>query len=290
MVWLSHSTMPPWPPMILATSARPRPEPFVLVEMKDRRDAAAGRGGTPGPLSCTQNSSGSEIFSRVPATESRMPVDRRSSAGSRRRLCRQWLRRRSSRGSGTPAPAGRGWHRPAAGGVVVFGDADLARKPARASAFTWSSTEWMLTGWRSTGRSSENTSIRSTSETMRSVSSQISRVSARSSSDTAVSSSCAAPRMPESGFLISCASMEARPVTERAAARCVSCRSILSAIERSWNTMTTEPARTEPAPHRGRPACRRRAAVTRDRRGIRLTAARRSRTWSISVRAGCRRE
>ena len=42
----------------------------------------------------------------------------------------------------------------------------------------------MLTGSRSTGRSSENTSMRSTSETMRSVSSLISRVSARSSSPT----------------------------------------------------------------------------------------------------------
>ena len=40
----------------------------------------------------------------------------------------------------------------------------------------------MLTGSRSTGRSSENTSMRSTSFTMRSVSSQISWVSARSSS------------------------------------------------------------------------------------------------------------
>ncbi|MNV90238.1 hypothetical protein D3C71_1846070 [compost metagenome] len=99
----------------------------------------------------------------------------------------------------------------------------------------------MLSGTRSTGLSSENTSIRSTSETIRSVSSQISRVSARSSSLTEVSSNCAAPRMPESGFLISCASIEARPVTERAAARCVNCRSILSAIDRSWNTTTTEP-------------------------------------------------
>jgi hypothetical protein len=40
--------------------------------------------------------------------------------------------------------------------------------------------------------------------------------------DTELSRSCAAPRMPESGFLISCASIEARPVTDRAAARWVS--------------------------------------------------------------------
>ncbi len=36
-----------------------------------------------------------------------------------------------------------------------------------------------------------------------------------------------------SGFLISCASMAASAITERAAPRCVSCRSILSAIVRS---------------------------------------------------------
>ena len=49
-------------------------------------------------------------------------------------------------------------------------------KPDCASRLTWSSTRWMLIGSRSTGRSSENTSMRSTSFTMRSASSQISRV------------------------------------------------------------------------------------------------------------------
>ena len=38
--WLSHSTMPPWPPMILATSARPRPEPFVFVVMNGSKTDA----------------------------------------------------------------------------------------------------------------------------------------------------------------------------------------------------------------------------------------------------------
>ena len=68
---------------------------------------------------------------------------------------------------------------------------------------------------------------------MRSVSSQISRVSARSSSPTELSSNCAAPRMPDSGFLISCASIAPSAVTERAALRWVSCLSIFSAIDRS---------------------------------------------------------
>ena len=97
----------------------------------------------------------------------------------------------------------------------------------------------MLTGSRSTGRSSANTSMRSTSFTMRSVSSQISVVSGRSSSPADCSSNCAAPRMPDSGFLISCASMAASAITERAAPRWVSWRSILSAMVRSCSmTMT----------------------------------------------------
>ena len=56
------------------------------------------------------------------------------------------------------------------------------------------------------------------------------------------SSSCAAPRMPDSGFLISCASMAASAITERAAPRWVSCRSILSAMVRSCSMTTTWPA------------------------------------------------
>ena len=63
--------------------------------------------------------------------------------------------------------------------------------------------------------------MRSTSATMRSVSSQISRVSSRPAASASCSSSCAAPRMPDSGFLTSCASIAAIAVTERAALRWV---------------------------------------------------------------------
>ena len=77
----------------------------------------------------------------------------------------------------------------------------------------------MLTGPRARGRSSENISMRSTSATIRSVSSQISRVSSRSPASALRSRSWAAPRMPESGFLTSCASIAAMAVTERAALR-----------------------------------------------------------------------
>ena len=103
----------------------------------------------------------------------------------------------------------------------------------------------MFTGPRATGRSSPNTSMRSTSVTMRSASSQISRVSCRSSGGADCSSSCAAPRMPDSGFLISCASMAASAITERAALRWVSCRSILSAMVRSCSMMTMWPGRSD---------------------------------------------
>src|SRR5690349_21823447 len=50
----------------------------------------------------------------------------------------------------------------------------LRAKPDCASRLTWSSTEWMLTGPRATGRSSPNTSMRSTRVTMRAASELIS--------------------------------------------------------------------------------------------------------------------
>ena len=83
---------------------------------------------------------------------------------------------------------------------------------------------------------------------MRSVSVQISWVSARSSSLTPGSSSWAAPRMPDSGFLISCASTCAMPDTERAAARWVSWRSIICAIERCCSISMIRPGLSGSAP------------------------------------------
>ena len=50
--------------------------------------------------------------------------------------------------------------------------------------------------------------------------------------------------MPDSGFLISCASIAASAITERAALRCVSCRSILSAMVRSCSITTIWPGRS----------------------------------------------
>ena len=70
---------------------------------------------------------------------------------------------------------------------------------------------------------------------MRSASSRISTVSSRSGSPTLASSSWAAPRMPESGFLTSCARIAAMPETLRAALRKVSWRSSVRAAEASWN-------------------------------------------------------
>ena len=144
----------------------------------------------------------------------------------------------------------------------------------------------MLTGPRATGRSSPNTSMRSTRVTMRSASSQISRVSMRSSDEAACSSNCAAPRMPDSGFLISCASIAASAITERAALRCVNCRSILSAMVRSCSITTIWPGRSvsgatcrstwRSPPMRGVP----RSTL------YSLTGEPLERTWSISASSG----
>jgi len=100
----------------------------------------------------------------------------------------------------------------------------------------------MFTGESGSGRPSENTSNRSTRRTMRSTSDRMSVESGFSTSGSEPSSSCAAPRMPESGFLISCASIEAMAPTERTASRCVRCRFILSMMARGCNTSTRSPA------------------------------------------------
>ena len=100
----------------------------------------------------------------------------------------------------------------------------------------------MLIGPRSIGRPSANASMRSTSATIRSVSSQIRLVSSRSLSGTDCSRSWAAPRMPDSGFLTSCASMAASALTERAALRCDIWRSMLRAIVCSTSETATSPS------------------------------------------------
>ena len=68
-----------------------------------------------------------------------------------------------------------------------------------------------------TGRVSVKPSIRSINATTRSTSVRISVVSSRPSLSAVAPSSCAAPRMPDSGFLISWASIAAMPIADRAA-------------------------------------------------------------------------
>src|SRR6185312_6637866 len=56
----SHSITPPWSPMILATSARPSPEPRSLVVTNGSKMWGIRSAGTPAPLSRTVTSSGSD--------------------------------------------------------------------------------------------------------------------------------------------------------------------------------------------------------------------------------------
>ena len=181
----SHSMTPPWSPMILATSARPRPVPLVLEVTKGSKRCGSRSSGTPGPLSLHAE------LERQRHPRLRLPGDRQPDArpegGAEYDLAvgraRRSPRRRSSPGSGRPGSAGRGWRAPAAATDRIPRRYAMWRaKPVCASRFTRSSTAWMLTGSRSIGRSSAKTSMRSTSSTMRSASSQIRRVSARSSS------------------------------------------------------------------------------------------------------------
>src|SRR6202044_2028143 len=69
----SHSMMPPWSPTILATSARPSPDPVGFVVTNGSNRCGISSSGTPGPLSLTQNSSGSEIRALAPGSDKRTP-------------------------------------------------------------------------------------------------------------------------------------------------------------------------------------------------------------------------
>ena len=64
----SHSIMPPWSPTIFATKARPRPLPVGFVVTNGSKRCGKRSSGTPGPLSRTQNSSGSETLVLLPGS------------------------------------------------------------------------------------------------------------------------------------------------------------------------------------------------------------------------------
>src|SRR4029079_3558445 len=69
----SHSMIPPWSPTILATSARPRPLPDGLVVTNGSTRCGNRSSGTPGPLSFTQNSRGSDTRVFEPGSDRRTP-------------------------------------------------------------------------------------------------------------------------------------------------------------------------------------------------------------------------
>src|SRR6185437_3097752 len=69
----SHSMIPPWSPTIFATKARPRPLPVGLVVTQGSNRCGMRSSGTPGPLSLTQNSRGSETRVLLPGSDRRTP-------------------------------------------------------------------------------------------------------------------------------------------------------------------------------------------------------------------------
>ena len=132
-------------------------------------------------------------------------------------------------------------------GVVVLDEAACRGEAGFAPRLrTWSSTWWMLTGAAlDRPARSANASIRSTSahDAVGLVADQLRSARARSGRRRC-SSSCAAPRMPDSGFFTSCASIAAiarRPSGRRRGA--VSWRSILSRDR----ALAAAPARASPA-------------------------------------------
>ena len=130
----------------------------------------------------------------------------------------------------------------------------------------------------SSGRVSVKSCIRSISAAMRSTSVGDQLVSARRARRRSPSS-CAAPRMPDSGFLISCASIAAAPTAARAPARAVRRAGPAGAKRRAWCSVIDPPAGMvrhrrldEIDPHaarRARSRSRYRTPRSRDRRGAR---------------------
>ena len=114
----------------------------------------------------------------------------------------------------------------------------------------------MLSARRCAGLRSPNCSTRSTSLPIRAASAWISPVSSRSASPRPISRSCAAPEIPASGLRISCASIAAMPVTDRAAERWPRLRSIFSAMPCGCIRIRISPFALATAAWRARSAAR----------------------------------
>src|SRR5207244_2134580 len=110
------------------------------------------------------------------------------------------------------------------------------------------STRWMLTASRWRRGAVESSRSCSTSPSRRSTSRMMMSVQRTSSGSlTAPRSSCAAPLMPPSGFLISCARPLATvPSAARRSARRVVASSVCCSV-RSWSTRTAPRARPSPS-------------------------------------------
>ncbi len=161
--------------MILATSASPSPDPVRFVVTNGSNRCPFMPSGTPMPLSTISIISGNATRAPLPGRDSRMPgrnavlklmrpgspVSPIASAAFLTRLRNAWTS--LSRLAGTGGSEGS----------YSQTNLMLLAKPLSAILRTWSRTSWILIGSFTIGRSSPNTSIRSTSLRIRSVSAQI---------------------------------------------------------------------------------------------------------------------
>ena len=191
--------------------------PFSRPDTKGSKISPAISGGRPGPSSMISTCSGSGL--PVPSLRrrrsdwlvERVQADRAAPAAPP-------PRRRSSAGSGTPAAAGR--HRPrsaAARGRNPRRSSCARAKPTSADLRARSSTSWMLTGAAPAGagcRTARPAPAASRCGASRRRSGRSVRGPRRARF---IDRSCAAPVIPASGFLISCASISAMPMADFAA-------------------------------------------------------------------------
>jgi hypothetical protein len=117
----------------------------------------------------------------------------------------------------------------------------FAAKPTIADLRARSRRSWTLTAFRSGGLRLPNCSTCSRSFTIRRASPTMRSVRSRSSPSRFIDRSCAAPVIPASGFLISCASISAMPMADLAADLAECARVRRSAVERVSISRRTKP-------------------------------------------------
>ena len=220
---LSHSTTPPWSAMNFDTSERPSPVPLTCEQTKGSKTSRIRFSGMPGPLSMIvdqqRQASPAAAWPRscTPArrrcADRIAPPTRGTASAAFFSEVQEHLQQLVGVARASAAATGRSPRRTA----CARAKPDLRRPPRAVEhvvdverpALRRAQVAELLDLLDAACRSAPPRRIRP--------------VSSRSRRPSPIDRSCAAPEIPASGFLISCASISAMPMTDRAAERCRGC-------------------------------------------------------------------